>query len=268
MYDRACCPSSLFSSHRRCVSCPGAIGGNSSINVGRVVHDEEEQVSNKFHEQDDSSDTTNNAIEILRTDQQVVRDDNILNEEVNNLGSVVQSGDEDGGDATSLPSSPMDADIGMNDNDDNNDDKSNNTVNINNIKKHTSPRLERRRNKHPAPRPPPPPGIDYITVPYGSTEHDNHQHPSIIIDEDISTIYGGVWNSGALLAGGRRLKDMMGVWRKVMLSTRVSAFFWMRMEITISTRPRFRRPPPSSLWKSPICLIVVCRHTCYHRAVL
>ena len=63
MYNRACCPSSLFSSHRRCVSCPGAIGG-SSINVGRVVHDEEEQVSKKFHEQDDSSDTTNNAIEI------------------------------------------------------------------------------------------------------------------------------------------------------------------------------------------------------------
>ena len=213
MYDRACCPSSLFSSHRRCVSCPGAIGCNSSINVGRVVHDEEEQVSNKFHEQDDSSDTTNNAIEILRTDQQVVRDDNILNEEVNNLGSVVQSGDEDGGDATSLPSSPMDADIGMNDNDDNNDDNSNNNVNMNNIKKRTSPRLERRRNKHPAPPPPPPPGIDYITIPYGTTEHDNHyhhRHPSIIIDEEISTIYGGVWNSGALLAGGRRLKDMMG----------------------------------------------------------
>ena len=136
-----------------------------------------------------------------------MRDDNILNEEVHNFGSVVQSGDEDGGDATSLPSSPMDADIGMNDNEDN-DDNSNNNVNMNNIKKRTSPRLERRRNKHPAP--PPPPGIDYITVPYGSTEHDNHHHPSVIIDEDISTIYGGVWNSGALLTGGRRLEDMMG----------------------------------------------------------
>ncbi len=92
-----------------------------------------------------------------------MRDDNILNEEVNNLGSVVQRGDEDGGVATSLPSSPMDANIGMNDNDDNNDDRSNINVNINNIKKRTSPRLERRRNKHTSP-PRSPPGIDYITI--------------------------------------------------------------------------------------------------------
>ena len=43
-----------------------------------------------------------------------------------------------------------------------------------------------------------------------------------------------------------------------------SALFWMRMENTIYPCHHCRRPPPSSLRKSPICLIVVCCHTCYH----
>ena len=169
--------SSSYSLHKRCSSCPGAIGMS-----GWEQHDQKQVSSTALHGQDVD---INNGSDLRSTEQQL--HNTISNEEDTGKGNT--STENGGGiDATPLPSSPLEVEL----------DEDVNDINDSNNK--TRARSERRRNR------PTPPRVDFITIPGVSTNHDiNH---NIIIDE-VSTIYGGIWNS-AFQCAGRRLEDTLG----------------------------------------------------------
>ncbi|KAL7437101.1 hypothetical protein ACHAXH_008805 [Discostella pseudostelligera] len=168
---------SSYSSHKRCSSCPGAIGMS-----GWEQHDQKQVSSTALHGQDVD---INNGSDLRSTEQQL--HNTISNEEDTGKGNT--STENGGGiDATPLPSSPLEVELDEDVND------------INDSNNETRARSERRRNR------PTPPRVDFITIPGVSTNHDiNH---NIIIDE-VSTIYGGIWNS-AFQCAGRRLEDTLG----------------------------------------------------------
>ena len=168
---------SSYSSYKRCSSCPGAIDMN-----GWEQHDLKQVSNTALHGRDVD---INNESDLRSTQQQM---HNTFSN-VEDIGKGNNTTDNGSGiDATPLLSSPLEVEL----------DEDVNDINDSNNK--TRARSERRRNR------PTPPGVDYITIPGVSINHDiNH---NIIIDE-VSTIYGGIWNA-AFQCAGRRLEDTLG----------------------------------------------------------